>query len=100
MKKKKEKRRKERRKKSFDREMKAPWLVLILMELPDVVLGVSLCHRNDSDFGVRGQSSGEIFVRRRRSLVFPKGSAIVVSSYEIYRFKVGTLKLSQCVDLN
>ncbi|XP_046830818.1 uncharacterized protein LOC124429506 [Vespa crabro] len=59
--------------------MRAPWLVLILMELPDVVLGVSLCHRNDTDFGVRGHSSGEIFVRRRRSLVFPKGSAFVTT---------------------
>lgn len=80
--------------------MRAPWLVLILMELPDVVFGVSLCYRNDTDFSGRGQSSEEIFVRRRRSLVFPKGSTLVVSSYEIYRFKVGTLKLSQCVDLN
>ncbi|KAK2586390.1 hypothetical protein KPH14_010677 [Odynerus spinipes] len=60
--------------------MRAPCSVLILMELLDFVLGVAVCHRNDTDFGVTGQSSREVFVRRRRrSLVFPKGSAFVTT---------------------
>ncbi|XP_014604915.1 PREDICTED: uncharacterized protein LOC106787233 [Polistes canadensis] len=61
--------------------MRASFLfILILIEVANIVLGVSVCHRNNTDFAVRGQSSEESLVRRRRSsLVFPKGSAFVTT---------------------
>lgn len=61
--------------------MRAPWLVLILAEIPDSLslLREAVCHRNDADLSAAGQRSGETLPRRRRELAFPKGSAFVVS---------------------
>lgn len=61
--------------------MRAPWLVLILAEIPDSLslLREAVCHRNDSDLSATGQRSGETLPRRKRELAFPKGSAFVVS---------------------
>lgn len=61
--------------------MRASWLVLILAEIQDSLslLREAVCHRNDSDLSATGQRSGETLPRRKRELVFPKGSAFVVS---------------------
>ncbi|XP_050456250.1 uncharacterized protein LOC126853983 [Cataglyphis hispanica] len=61
--------------------MRAPWLVLILAEIPDSLslLREAVCHRNDADLSAAGQRSGETLPRRRRELAFPKGSAFVVT---------------------
>lgn len=61
--------------------MRAPWLVVILAEIlePLLLLGETVCYRNDTDLSVTGQRSREILPRRRRELTFPKGSVFVVS---------------------
>ncbi|XP_003700139.1 uncharacterized protein LOC100881117 [Megachile rotundata] len=60
--------------------MRAPWLVLILAKILDLmlVLGDTVCHHNDTDFAVPSQRSTEILSRRRR-LVFPTGSTFVLT---------------------
>ncbi|KAG7188262.1 hypothetical protein KM043_007928 [Ampulex compressa] len=67
--------------------MRAPWLVLILTEILNLVLGDAVCHRNDTDLSATGQRSGETLSRRRRYLTFPKGSSFVLT--------VSTLKAIQ-----
>ncbi|XP_017888373.1 uncharacterized protein LOC108629923 [Ceratina calcarata] len=58
--------------------MRAPWLVLILAKILELVLGDHVCHLNVTDFGVPGHTSTEVLSRRRR-LVFPMGSTFVLT---------------------
>ncbi|XP_076173362.1 uncharacterized protein LOC143149677 [Ptiloglossa arizonensis] len=62
--------------------MRAPWLVLILalkiLNLVQLALGDTACHRNDTVLTVSGQRSSATLSRRRR-LTFPKGSAFVMT---------------------
>ncbi|XP_012232277.1 uncharacterized protein [Linepithema humile] len=61
--------------------MRAPWLVPILAVILDplLLLGETVCYRNDTNLSAAGQRSREILPRRRRELTFPKGSAFVMT---------------------
>ncbi|XP_077267080.1 uncharacterized protein LOC143900033 [Temnothorax americanus] len=71
--------------------MRAPWPVLILAVILDplLLLGETVCHRNDTNLSAAGQRSEETPHRRRRELTFPKGSAFVM-----------TLSLLKAIQLN
>ncbi|XP_020720099.1 uncharacterized protein LOC126920182 [Bombus affinis] len=58
--------------------MRAPWLVLILARILELVLGDHVCHRNHTDISIPDQRSPEILSRRRR-LTFPMGSTFVLT---------------------
>ncbi|XP_011166494.1 uncharacterized protein LOC105200560 [Solenopsis invicta] len=71
--------------------MRASWPVLIFTVILDplLLLGEAVCHRNDTNLSAADQRSGETFLRRRRELTFPKGSAFVM-----------TLSLLKAIQLN